>query len=243
MEQISTLGFWSLFALLFAAVVLRYYLLAGLFHILFSPIKDTWKSVYIYRNHPTRKQYVYEMGWSLITSVIFAFLAAGLLQLWADGWLPIYTEITSKDWWYMPLSIVFILFFHETMYYWMHRWMHLPRVFKYVHKVHHQSLATSSWTAFSFHPLEGFIQMAMLAIIVVLVPMHYFVLLGLLIFMTLSSIINHLGVDIYPKKGRFRKYFIGAKHHGMHHEEFTTNYGLYFTFWDRWMKTESTNFE
>jgi len=24
----------------------------------------------------------------------------------------------------------------------------------------------------------------------------------------------------------------------LHHEKFNGNYGLYFTFWDKWMKTE-----
>ena len=131
---------------------------------------------------------------------------------------------------------------HETLYYWLHRWMHIPAVFKWVHKVHHQSLATTSWTAFSFHPLEGLIQMLMLAVIVVTLPLHYYALLFLLVLMSVSSIINHIGIDFYPKTGWFRKYVIGAKHHAMHHEHFTTNYGLYFTFWDRWMNTEDKEF-
>jgi sterol desaturase/sphingolipid hydroxylase (fatty acid hydroxylase superfamily) len=27
-------------------------------------------------------------------------------------------------------------------------------------------------------------------------------------------------------------------HHDMHHQQFNGNYGLYFTWWDRWMGTE-----
>jgi sterol desaturase/sphingolipid hydroxylase (fatty acid hydroxylase superfamily) len=29
----------------------------------------------------------------------------------------------------------------------------------------------------------------------------------------------------------------------LHHSQFRFNYGLYFTFWDHWMKTESPDFE
>jgi sterol desaturase/sphingolipid hydroxylase (fatty acid hydroxylase superfamily) len=29
----------------------------------------------------------------------------------------------------------------------------------------------------------------------------------------------------------------------MHHEQFNGNYGLYFTFWDKWMKTEIKDYE
>jgi uncharacterized protein (DUF2147 family) len=31
-------------------------------------------------------------------------------------------------------------------------------------------------------------------------------------------------------------------HHNMHHEQFHSNYGLYFTWWDKWMKTEHTKY-
>jgi sterol desaturase/sphingolipid hydroxylase (fatty acid hydroxylase superfamily) len=59
--------------------------------------------------------------------------------------------------------------------------------------------------------------------------------------MTLSATVNHAGVEIYPsgKFGKwFKKWVIGATHHDAHHKKFNFNYGLYFTFWDRLMKTE-----
>jgi len=59
--------------------------------------------------------------------------------------------------------------------------------------------------------------------------------------MTFSAIINHAGVEIYPRnsffKG-FKKHVIGATHHDIHHRHAQKNFGLYFTFWDRWMNTE-----
>lgn len=72
--------------------------------------------------------------------------------------------------------------------------------------------------------------------------MNIYVLGTYVLLMTLSSVINHLGIEIFPQ--RFRnswpgKQLINATHHQYQHEEFFTNYGLYFTFWDRWMATES----
>jgi lathosterol oxidase len=234
--------FWPLSATLFAAIVLRYYILALIFEGLFLKEKTSGSSNYTYKTQLKKGQLAYEMIWSVITSGIFALAGAYLLLMWEKGQLPLYGDFTPSDWWYIPLSVVLALLIHETLYYWLHRWMHIPSIFKWVHKVHHQSLATTSWTAFSFHPLEGLIQMIMLAVIVLVLPLHYYVLLFLLILMSVSSIINHIGIDFYPKTGWFRKYFIGAKHHAMHHEHFTTNYGLYFTFWDRWMNTEDKEF-
>ena len=60
--------------------------------------------------------------------------------------------------------------------------------------------------------------------------------------MTVSSVVNHLDIEIYPlwfQKSRFGQQFIGATHHHHHHTEFLTNDGLYFTFWDKIMNTES----
>jgi len=68
----------------------------------------------------------------------------------------------------------------------------------------------------------------------------------MLIIMTVSATINHLDIEIYPKgfeKHWLGKWLIGATHHSQHHAKFLTNYGLYFTFWDKWMNTESPDFE
>ena len=76
--------------------------------------------------------------------------------------------------------------------------------------------------------------------------MHWTVLVILLIFMTMSAIINHAGVQIYPsgwRENKVMKWLIGSTHHDLHHRRFTKNFGLYFTFWDIWMGTESAEFD
>jgi Delta7-sterol 5-desaturase len=148
--------------------------------------------------------------------------------------------------WWAPLSLAVAMLAHETYYYWLHRWMHQPRIFRIVHKVHHDSNITSPWTAFSFHPLEGVLQAVFLPLLLMVLPMHLYVIILQLTIMTLSSVINHLDIEIYPK--RFYKHFlgkwlIGATHHSLHHKQFKYNYGLYFTFWDKWKGTESPWYE
>ncbi|MEQ8238830.1 MAG: sterol desaturase family protein [Cyclobacteriaceae bacterium] len=238
MKEFVDLGFWYVSAILFTGVTIRYFLLSYLFDQIFSRERTTNSGKYVYQKTPKKGQRLMEIGWSLLTSVLFACIGAAMLILWKKGMTNIYAEWSAYPYWTIPLGIIAALFIHETMYYWLHRWMHHRSVFKWVHQVHHQSLVTSSWTAFSFHPIEGMLQLLMLAVIVVVVPLHYFILVGLLIAMTLSSIVNHSGVDFYPKKGSFRKWIIGAKHHALHHQHFDHNYGLYFTFWDHWMRTE-----
>lgn len=227
----------------FLILVLRYFLAAGFFHYYYN-IKNKEKFLprKLSRRPYKKKQLKREIKWSLISSVIFAFTGALLFFLYRNGFTNIYTELSLNDLWYFPLSLILVLLIHETYYYWIHRWMHIPSIYKRVHKVHHDSLAPSPWTAFSFHPWEALLEALILPIVLIFIPLHFSMLLFYLFFMTLSSVINHLDIEIYPEKFQksyIGRLFIGATHHHHHHSEFNTNYGLYFTFWDKWMHTES----
>jgi Delta7-sterol 5-desaturase len=77
-------------------------------------------------------------------------------------------------------------------------------------------------------------------------PIHYYALGIVLMIMTVSAVINHAGVEIFPRKfinHPIGKWLIGSTHHDLHHKYFTTNFGLYLTFWDKLMKTENEKFE
>jgi sterol desaturase/sphingolipid hydroxylase (fatty acid hydroxylase superfamily) len=126
--------------------------------------------------------------------------------------------------------------FGTTYYYWLHRWMHQPRVFKHIHKVHHRSIQPTVFTSFSFHPLEALLQFAYFPVILIVVPVHYSMLLAVLTLFTISALINHSGQEIYGN-ANVRRHIIGAGHHEVHHKSFHHNYGLFFTWWDQWMGT------
>ena len=178
----------------------------------------------------------------MVTAFIFSIAGTITTILWQKGYTKVYVNAKEYGWWYLPISLLIFMLLHETYYYWLHRWMHIPSVFKIVHKIHHSSSITSPFTAFSFHPLEGLLQAFFLPIMLMILPMHYFVIIIQLTIMTISSVINHLDIEIYPKvfyKNIFAKWLIGASHHSLHHKQFKYNYGLYFTLWDKIKKTES----
>lgn len=132
------------------------------------------------------------------------------------------------------------MFLHETYYYWLHRWMHQPNVLHRFHYLHHDSIHTSAFTSFSFHPIEAGLQAIFLPIVVLVLPMHVFVLVAWLVIMSISAVVNHAAVEVFPPKmlrSPIGKWFIGATHHDLHHTQYQCNYGLYFTFWDVWLKT------
>jgi len=64
--------------------------------------------------------------------------------------------------------------------------------------------------------------------------------------MTIWSVVNHLGLERLPQSFPhhwFGRWFIGPAHHSSHHLNYTVNYGLYFTFWDKILGTQDPNYE
>lgn len=234
-------------ALFFLIIVGRYFIAAGVFYYYYYiKHQERFRPQRLSRRGPKKEQMKKEIRWSLISSAIFAVAGALIFYLYTRDLTAIYTGFSLIDLWYVPLSLLVVLLIHETYYYWIHRWMHRPGIYRQVHKVHHASLTPTPWAAFSFHPWEAALEAIILPVILLLIPLHLYAVLAYLVFMTLSSVINHLDIEIYPEsfqKHKLGRLFIGATHHHYHHSEFNTNYGLYFTFWDKWMNTESEKME
>ncbi len=241
-------GYWPLLItiIFFLVITGRYFLVAGMFYFIFySWFRKKFEARKINKKDYKPGQFKKEIQYSLISSLLFSVAGTITVILWQKGDTKVYTIADLYGWWYLPVSLAIYMLLQETYYYWIHRWMHKPAVFKLVHKVHHDSHIASPFTAFSFHPLEGLLQAIFLPILLILIPIHYFVLIFLLVIMTFSSVINHLDIEIYPKNSYriWGKWVIGATHHSLHHKYFKYNYGLYFTFWDRIKKTESPGFK
>ena len=229
--------------MVFAVVVGRYFLIAGIFQLFFYKWQpQRWQQRKINSRAYKPGQFRREMYWSMITAALFAVAGAIMALLWQKGYTRLYDDVHAYPVWWLPVSLLAAMLLHETYYYWLHRWMHHPKVFRIVHKVHHDSNITSPWTAFSFHPLEGVLQALFLPLLLLVLPMHLYVLIIQLTLMTFSSVINHLDIELYPKnfhRHAIGRWIIGATHHSLHHKQFKYNYGLYFTFWDKWKNTES----
>ncbi len=239
-------AFVTVTCLVFVIITGRYFLVAGIFFLIFHKwFKTKWFTRKINKKDYKPHQFKNEVKWSMVTGLIFSIAGTITLYLWQKGFTNVYLEPAKFGWIYLPLSLLLLMGIHETYYYWLHRWMHRPAIFKIIHKVHHNSNITSPFTAFSFHPLEGVLQAVFLPVMLLILPLHYSVILVQLTIMTISSVINHLDIEIYPgvyEKNPLARWVIGATHHSLHHKQFKYNFGLYFTFWDKIKKTESPGF-
>ena len=135
----------------FVIITGRYFIVAGLFYGIFYkwfPVK--FSSRKINKKGYNKGQLKKEIKWSVISSLLFSVVAAFTVVLWQKGYTKIYDKLDLYGLWYIPVSLLIYIFLQETYYYWIHRWMHLPAIFRVVHKVHHDSRVASPFTAFSF---------------------------------------------------------------------------------------------
>ncbi|MGB7373619.1 sterol desaturase family protein [Pontixanthobacter sp.] len=183
-----------------------------------------------------------EVAWSLVSAAIYGIPAGIVAWGWNNHeWTLIYTDLAAYPLWYLPISLLLLLFAHDTWFYWTHRWMHQPRVFKIAHAVHHASRPPTAWAAMSFHPIEALTGAVVIPLLVFVIPIHVAVLGLVLAIMTVMGVTNHMGWEMFPRAivhSRLGNWLITASHHQRHHEAYSCNYGLYFRFWDRICKTD-----
>jgi Delta7-sterol 5-desaturase len=218
-----------------AIIAFRYVLVSGLFAWLTGRMRN---GLYDGQARQIRR----EIAWSLTSAIIYGAPAGFVAWGWqAHGWTRIYADIEAFPLWWLPLSVLLYLLAHDCWFYWTHRLMHRPRLFRAAHAVHHASRPPTAWAAMSFHPLEAVTGAVVIPLLVFLVPIHYGALLVVLAVMTVMGVTNHMGWELFPRflvRGRAGDWLITASHHHRHHQQYGCNYGLYFRFWDRLCGTD-----
>ena len=224
--------------------VQRYLVAAGLFTIALLVFRSWARRKRIQGRHATRKDYTREIASSLRTSFVFAlttFLALGLRELGLVKLkLETFTLLTVA--WQFVLMVIA----HDAYFYWMHRGLHHKRLFRATHLHHHKSRTPTPWTAYSFSTWEAVTEALFIPIFMLATSAMGFAMTGLGVFLFLwhmifRNVIGHLGVELYPAgwvDNRWVGWWNTTTHHDLHHSSGNTNFGLYFTWWDRWMGTE-----
>lgn len=230
----------------FALLTLRYVVFAGIAYLIFYVLwKRSWFIKKIQQKYPERKRIIYEVRNSFSSLAIFASLALFIRWATKAGYTKIYHDFDEYRLGYFAFTVVAFILIHDTYFYWTHRLMHHPKLFKHVHKVHHMSHNPTPWAAFSFHPLEALVEFGIIPIMVFVMPLHGFAIALFAIYMVTLNVMGHLGFEIFPKGFTQHKLFglhNSSTHHNMHHKYVNCNYGLYFNIWDKLMGTNHAKY-
>lgn len=224
----------------------RYVIAAGLvYSLLWLVLRQRLAHRKIQPGKPELRQMLMEFRYSALTVVIYATIGLGLYFGAQAGIFKLIPEFRSGDTGYLIGSTLLMILMHDTYFYWTHRLMHHPRLYRWVHWRHHLSHRPTPWAAYSFAPAEAVVEAGFAPLFLLFVPMHE---LGMFLWVSYQIILNtmgHSGIEIFPRGwvgNRWLDWHQTITHHDLHHSRFRYNYGLYFTWWDRLMGTENPDY-
>ncbi|GGY41402.1 sterol desaturase family protein [Parvularcula lutaonensis] len=242
--MVPAIGFIETYLWLLIPMLLRYVLVASAVHGLFWGGQKLAPFAFrLARNKPQAEHLWREGRTALAASLIYALPATVLIHAYKEGGTALYLHApqTLAGWLWLPGSLAVLLLTHDAYFYWTHRAMHHPRLYRATHQTHHISKQPTAFASFAFHPWEAIIAAWFVPALAFVVPIHFGVLLAYLTLATIWAVTNHAGWEIFPRSfldGPVGRWLITARHHNLHHTKFQRNYGLYFRFWDKAMGTD-----
>ena len=144
-----------------------------------------------------------------------------VLWAWANGWGP-WTTFGDNPVWLIAFWLVIPLF-HEFHFFCIHRLIHTPFLYKWVHSVHHNSINPSPWSSLSMHPVEHLLYWSD-SLIHLILPSHPLLLLYHLHVTGTGAVVGHIGFDKI-EAGEDTAVDTHAYAHYLHHKYFEVNYG------------------
>ena len=142
--------------------------------------------------------------------------------------------------------VVALLAFNDLWFYGWHRLLHHPRLFRYVHAVHHKSVDVNPFTSYSFHAFEGFVLGLWIVPASVILPLPMSALAVLQVIGLANNVMAHLGYEFLPRwllRVPLLRLTNTATFHSLHHTRLNGNYGLHSRVWDRLFGTELPEYE
>jgi sterol desaturase/sphingolipid hydroxylase (fatty acid hydroxylase superfamily) len=232
----------QVYPVIFQVDLYRYVLGAGGTFLVVNLLLAGWLAKRkIREDKPGWPQMTREILTSLRTVLIFSLVGLTIAIAERLGVIPLYDDPAERGWPYFIFNLVVLIVAHDAWFYWTHRIMHRPRLFRWFHTLHHRSYNPSPWTSYAFDASEALVNAIFFPLALFLMPTS---LLAAFIFtahMMLRNAIGHCGYEVFPARADGRPLFdwmTTVTHHDLHHARARTNFGLYFTWWDRLMGTE-----
>jgi len=221
-------------------IFILYIFFSGILHIFLYTFKKKHEYKRIQKKQSNKIKIQNEIKNSFSSAIVFGCVGVITILLRDHGFTQMYANVNDFGVLYFIISILAMLLIHDTYFYWMHRVIHHPKLFVIFHKIHHQSRNPTPFSAFSFDIAEAIAEAAIIPILAIILPVHP---IAIFVFFNISLVFNvmeHSGYEFLPSwflKHPILKWINTSTHHNMHHEKGNSNYGLYFNFWDTFMKT------
>jgi len=168
-----------------------------------------------------KSQYLDNIAFTFLSGIpIWSAYEYGILYCWANGF-GLWSLVGENTVWLCLLTL-FIPLIHEFHFYLIHRFLHYPKLYKYVHSVHHRAVNPTPLSSLSMHPVEHLLYWSD-CLIHLLVPSHPFIALYHLQLTGTGALVGHIGFDrIEHGNGSIKTH---AFAHYLHHKYFNVNFG------------------
>lgn len=191
------------------------------------------------------KQIRFELKNAVLSLAVGALFASIVMLLSLKGYTQIYTDISDHHPLVAVAGFFAIWLIDDAWFYFVHRFLHRPSIYRHVHAVHHRSIDVNPFTSLSFHWLEPFLLSVWIFPVAILMPIYAPALGVIQLIGLLDNVKSHLGYELYPawlNRSPLR-WFTSSTYHNMHHTKFTGNFGVHFRFWDKLLGTELPQYE
>ena len=143
-----------------------------------------------------------------------------VLWCYANGYGP-WSIFDENPVWFVVFAFVMPVY-HELHFYCIHRLIHFPILYKWIHSVHHNSVNPSPWSSLSMHPVEHLLYWSD-SLIHLLLPSHPLLFLYNLQITGTGAVVGHIGFDKMEvnEDGAIDMH---AYAHYLHHKYFDVNY-------------------
>ena len=173
--------------------------------------------------------------WSLVSGVtVWTAYEILYLNLLANGLIsvmPLNDHPLQFFAWLLVLPMV-----RSGHFYFIHRLLHHPFLYKHVHSTHHRNVHTGPWSGISMHPIENLIYQSSVLIHFV-IPSEPAIVFVHLFMTSLGPAFSHSGFEkILAKKTKLLD--SADFHHQLHHRYFECNYGTMEVPLDVWFGTD-----
>lgn len=171
------------------------------------------------------------MFWSLASGVPI-WTAYEVLLLWgyANGIAPFISPSEN------PVVFVLIFFLvpviHEAGFYFVHRLLHWPPLYRVAHKLHHRNTNPGPWSGLSMHPIEHLMYFSTILLFFI-IPSHPIHMINLASRLGLAPSQGHTGFDrvVTGENSSVKNSYYA---HYLHHRYFEVNYADGMIPLDKW---------
>ena len=194
--------------------------------------EPAWAARYRIQSRPPREQRLVIPGvksWAINN----AWMLVGTVAAWPLLRLSAVHLGALPAWWVVALQLVLFFYLDDFLYYWSHRALHTPWLYKRIHGWHHRIVTPWAITGNYMHPLELSVTGAVAMIGPVAIGAHVMVIWLWFAWRQWEAAEGHCGYDFPWAPSHLFPGNDGARHHDAHHARVKGNYAGFTPIWDR----------